>query len=66
MNILFVSDNFPPESNAPASRTYEHAKRWVKQGIKVTVITCAPNFPQGVVYDGYRNKWRVIEDIDGI
>ena len=66
MRILFVADNFPPETNAPASRTYEHAKRWVGDGTEVTVITCAPNFPQGRVYDGYRNAWRTIEDIDGI
>ena len=55
MKLLFLSDNFPPESNAPASRTYEHCKEWVKEGIEVTVITCNPNFPYGKVYDGYKN-----------
>ena len=24
MKILFITDNFPPEVNAPASRTFEH------------------------------------------
>jgi len=66
MKILFITDNFPPEVNAPASRTYEHAKRWVADGADVTVITCAPNFPQGKVHDGYRNAWRAIEVVDGI
>ena len=66
MKILFLSDNFPPEVNAPASRTYEHAKRWVTDGAEVTVITCAPNFPQGRVHDGYRNAWRTVETVDGI
>lgn len=66
MRILFISDNFPPEVNAPASRTYEHAKRWVADGANVTVITCAPNFPQGEVHEGYRNAWRTVEEIDGI
>ena len=66
MKILFISDNFPPEVNAPASRTYEHAKRWVASGIDVTVITGAPNFPEGRVHEGYRNAWRLIEEIDGI
>ncbi len=65
MRILFLTDNFPPEVNAPASRTYEHAVRWVKAGVKVTVITCAPNFPQGRVYPGYRNR-RSRETMDGI
>jgi glycosyltransferase involved in cell wall biosynthesis len=66
MRILFISDNFPPEVNAPASRTYEHAKRWVADGAEVTVITCAPNFPQGKVHEGYRNAWWTVEEIDGI
>lgn len=66
MRILFISDNFPPEVNAPASRTYEHTKRWVADGAEVTVITCAPNFPQGNVHEGYRNAWRTVEDVDGI
>ena len=66
MRILFLTDNFPPEVNAPATRTYEHCKEWVKQGAQVTVITCTPNFPEGKVYKGYRNKWIQHEDMDGI
>lgn len=66
MHILFLTDNFPPETNAPASRTYEHTRRWVEAGHQVTVLTCAPNFPKGEVYPGYRNAWRHVEDMDGI
>ena len=66
LNILFITDNFPPEVNAPATRTYEHAKRWVQQGAIVKVITCAPNFPQGKLYPGYKNKFYQTENMDGI
>jgi glycosyltransferase involved in cell wall biosynthesis len=66
MRILFVSDNFPPETNAPATRLYEHGVRWVRSGHRVTVITGAPNFPEGKLHDGYRNTWRQVEDVDGI
>ena len=66
MKILFLTDNFPPEVNAPATRTYEHCREWVKQGVEVTVITGVPNFPQGKVYNGYKNKWKQEEIIDGI
>lgn len=66
MHILFLSDNFPPEVNAPASRTFEHAREWVKAGHKVTVITCAPNFPKGEVFDGYRNRLWQSETMSGI
>ena len=66
MKILFLSDNFPPEVNAPATRTMEHCKEWVKAGHEVTVITCQPNYPIGKVYDGYRNSWKTKEVINGI
>lgn len=66
MHILFLTDNFPPEVNAPATRTFEHCREWVRAGHKVTVITCAPNFPTGKVFDGYRNAWRARETMDGI
>tara|TARA_B100000925_G_C22005346_1_gene473385 strand:+ start:1723 stop:2949 length:1227 start_codon:yes stop_codon:yes gene_type:complete len=66
MHILFLTDNFPPEGNAPATRTFEHAIEWVRMGQKVTVITCAPNFPEGKVFEGYKNSWLKKEKIQGI
>lgn len=66
MRILFLTDNFPPEVNAPASRTYDHAVEWIRAGHEVTVITCAPNFPKGEVYAGYKNKLYQTEMMDGI
>ena len=66
MHILFLSDNFPPEVNAPASRTFEHCREWVKAGHRVTVMTCTPNFPKGAVYPDYRNKLCQSETMDGI
>jgi glycosyltransferase involved in cell wall biosynthesis len=66
MHILFLTDNFPPEVNAPASRTFEHCHEWVKAGHTVTVITCAPNFPKGKVFDGYRNRFWQSEKMAGI
>ena len=66
MRILILSHYFPPEVNAPASRTYEHCKQWVRDGHEVTVVTCAPNHPRGTVYEGYRNKLFQREEKDGI
>jgi hypothetical protein len=66
MRILFFSHYFPPEGNAPASRTHENCKRWVAAGHDVTVITCAPNSPDGIVYEGYANKLYQREVVDGI
>jgi len=66
MRILFLTDNFPPETNAPATRTFEHARRWVRAGVKVTVVTTAPNFPAGKLFSGYRNRLFQREWIDGV
>jgi glycosyltransferase involved in cell wall biosynthesis len=56
MNIPFLTDNFYPESNAPAKRTLEHCKEWSRQKHNITIITGVPNFPKGKVFDGYKNK----------
>jgi glycosyltransferase involved in cell wall biosynthesis len=66
MHILFLSDNFPPEVNAPASRTFEHCREWVREGHRVTVITTAPNFPTGKVLPGYRNRLCARETVEGV
>ena len=66
MKILFLTDNFPPEVNAPATRTYEHCLEWITKGIDVTVITCNPNFPHGKLFKGYKNKLYKKENMNGI
>ncbi len=66
MKILFLTENFPPETNAAATRVYERACFWVRWGHDVTVVTTAPNFPRGRLYQGYRNRWRRTEIMDGI
>ena len=38
----------------------------MKLGHRVTVVTCAPNFPKGEVFEGYKNKLWQRETIDGI
>lgn len=67
MKILFITDNYPPEVNAPANRTFEHINRWKKnKNIKITVITCHPNFPNGKLFKGFKNKLFSIENNAGI
>tara|TARA_A100001035_G_C27752820_1_gene487328 strand:- start:114 stop:1328 length:1215 start_codon:yes stop_codon:yes gene_type:complete len=67
IRLLFITDNFPPEFNAPASRTFEHINEWNKDNdVEIIVITCFPNFPFGKIYKGYKNKLYKIENINGI
>ena len=66
MRILLLSHYFPPEVNAPANRSFEHARTWVRAGHEVSVITCAPNHPGGRLFPGYRNRFRQEEERDGV
>ena len=66
MHVLFLTHYFPPEVNAPASRTFEHCRLWVREGHEVTVVTCVPNHPKGRPYPGYRNAFFQSETVEGI
>lgn len=66
MRIVFFSHYYPPEVNAPASRTSEHCREWARLGHDVTVVTSAPNHPKGELYPGYRNRLFQREVIDGV
>jgi glycosyltransferase involved in cell wall biosynthesis len=66
MNAILVSHNFPPEVNALATRSYEHARRWSElENSSVEVITDPPHYPEGTIYNGYRNSF-ARERVDGI
>lgn len=65
MRILFFSHYYSPEGNAPATRVSALAERWAAAGHEVTVVTCAPNVPNGVVYEGYRNR-KTVETLRGV
>lgn len=66
MHILFLSHYFVPENNAPAARVHALAREWSRLGHRVTVLTGVPNVPGGVAYEGYENRLRQTEWIDGI
>jgi glycosyltransferase involved in cell wall biosynthesis len=66
VHILFLSHYFVPENNAPAARVHALGREWARLGHRVTVLTCVPNVPAGVAYDGYRNLPYQEEWVDGI
>ncbi|WP_418284142.1 glycosyltransferase family 4 protein [Halorubrum sp. DTA46] len=55
-SILVITQNFPPETGAGPARWDELTKRWSEER-QVTVITSAPDYPEGKLYDGYDNSW---------
>ncbi|PYV21353.1 MAG: glycosyltransferase WbuB, partial [Acidobacteria bacterium] len=58
MNILYISQYFPPEACAPAARVDEFARAWARSGHRVRVLTGFPNHPEGVLHPAYRRPWR--------
>lgn len=60
-NILILSQYFPPETGAAQTRWQELSKRWSSRA-HVTVITSAPDYPEGELYDGYDNEWLHYEE----
>jgi colanic acid biosynthesis glycosyl transferase WcaI len=66
MHILIYSYNYHPEPIGIAPLMTELAEGLVKRGHSVRVITGMPNYPQRQIYDGYRGKWYVTEEKNGV
>ncbi|MDF5734503.1 MULTISPECIES: glycosyltransferase family 4 protein [unclassified Nostoc] len=66
MHILIYSYNYHPEPIGIAPLMTELAEGLVKRGHQVRVITGMPNYPQREIYDGYRGKWYVTEQKNGV
>ncbi len=64
--ILFISYYYPPEKAAAAVCVSETAKRLVKRGHCVTVLTTVPNYPTGSVPPQYRGRLLQQEVMDGV
>ncbi|HEX6821036.1 MAG TPA: glycosyltransferase family 4 protein [Candidatus Sulfotelmatobacter sp.] len=58
MNLLYISQYFPPEMGAPAARASELARHWANAGHEVSVLTGFPNHPTGVVPSEWRSRLR--------
>jgi len=65
MKILILTQYFPPEFGAAATRNSEHARFWAEAGHEVEVCTGMPNYPAGIIHEAYRGKWHVREEKEG-
>lgn len=66
MKLLILTQYFPPEVGAPQNRLFELAIRLKKAGIDITVLTAMPNYPQMKIYESYKDKNYVYEEMDGL
>ncbi|WP_413935498.1 glycosyltransferase family 4 protein [Nitrospira sp. BLG_1] len=63
---LVVTQYFHPETGAPQIRLRALVKELTRLGHRVTVLTGMPNYPEGVIHEGYRGKFSLNDEIDGI
>lgn len=63
MRVMILTQNYIPE---PDPKMHILASGLVKRGHTVNVITGYPNYPQGKIYEGYRQKLCSVEIIDGV
>lgn len=66
MDIGVYSHYFVPEIGAPSSRIYDLARAWRSTGHRPHIVTCFPNHPQGVIYEGYTMRSYMHETLDGL
>jgi glycosyltransferase involved in cell wall biosynthesis len=66
MKLLILTQYFPPEIGAPQNRLFELAVRLQKLGVDITVLTAMPNYPQMEIYEGYKGKDYLYEEIEGL
>jgi len=64
--ILFISENFPPETNAAATRVFERGIYWKKWGYGIQFITSFPNRFKGKSHIGYSDQLYQYDDIEGL
>jgi glycosyltransferase involved in cell wall biosynthesis len=65
LRVLIFSQYFTPELLAAAARLHPIAKLLAQSGAEVEVICEVPNYPDGVVQDGYRGRLVVNREFDG-
>lgn len=66
MRILYLSQYFPPEFGAAASRAHSMSRWLARFGHEVTVVTAIPNYLLDAVPESYRGRRQESEDIDGV
>ena len=57
MHVFLITQYFPPEIGAAATRWGDYTDILVKQGHRVTVLCEMPNYPLGEYFPGYKRQW---------
>ena len=63
MHVFIVTQYFPPEIGAAASRWGDFTQILLSQGHSVTVLCETPNYPRGQVLKGFKKKFVSEEEV---
>jgi len=66
VRILMLTQYFYPENGAAQVRLLEVAKAIRDHGHDIKVVTAFPNYPSGVIPEGYRGRFFMKDSHDGI
>lgn len=65
-DILIVSNYYPPEKGAAANRIEQLALKLNQNNYKVSVLCPLPNYPKGAIFQGYKGRFFVKENLQNI
>jgi putative colanic acid biosynthesis glycosyltransferase WcaI len=65
VKILLLTQFYPPEANSAALKMADLAGHLTARGHQVTVVTGFPNYPDGVLHEGYRRTLCQSRVVDG-
>ncbi len=66
MRVAIVTHFFPPETGAAATRLFQLGKRLAAAGHQVQVLCPLPYHIHEKVFEGYRGRLRVVEQVAGM
>jgi glycosyltransferase involved in cell wall biosynthesis len=66
MRVTLLTHYYPPEVGAPQARLSALARGLSRRGVEVTVHTCFPHYPDGVIQPPYRNRPWLTEEEGGV
>lgn len=61
MKVLIICHVYPPEHAPAGVMTSELAASLSERGHEVTIVTGWPNHPAGILFPGWRARWRAVE-----
>lgn len=64
--ITILCASYPPETGAAPNRIYHVAHTLKSFGYDVSIISAMPNYPRGSIFQAYKYKWFVREQMEGV